>query len=260
MHCPASYPHQTWTSSAAATEPSPEVCDILTFARLRLGFHPDPMQEQLLTSTSRRVLLNCTRQWGKSTTTALRALWEADSKPKSLIICVAPSARQSGEFILKVKEFAALAGIRIRAGWLDNGSRILGLPASEARIRGFSAATLVIVDEAARVRDDLYLAVRPFLAVSNGSLWVLSTPLGERGFFHNLWTNGGLHWHRISVPATACPRISTEFLEEEREAQGDWKFRQEYLCEFAGGDDALFERESLLAALTRETTPLWVKS
>ncbi len=234
-----------------------EAGDILTFARERLRFEPDPMQARLLSFEGRRVLVNCTRQWGKSTTTAVRALFDAATKPKSLIICIAPCGRQSHEFIRKVREFAGVAGIRVRGEMLDNGSRIVGLPASEARIRGFSAATLVIVDEAARVPDELYLSIRPFLAVSNGSLWVLSTPLGERGFFHDLWKNGGERWERISVPATECPRIPAAFLEEERQAQGDWRFRQEYLCEFGGCEDALFERETLLASLTREVRPLW---
>jgi hypothetical protein len=47
-----------------------------------------------------------------------------------------------------------------------NGSRIVGLPGSEGTIRGFSAVSLLLVDEASRVPDELYLAVRPMLAVS----------------------------------------------------------------------------------------------
>jgi hypothetical protein len=51
-------------------------------------------------------------------------------------------------------------------------------------VRCFSPG-LVIVDEAARVPDDLYRAVRPMLAVSQGRLIALSTPFGQRGWFYD---------------------------------------------------------------------------
>jgi hypothetical protein len=53
---------------------------------------------------------------------------------------------------------------------------------TEKTIRGFSGAALLIVDEAARVDDALYYALKPMLAVSGGSLLMLSTPYGRRGF------------------------------------------------------------------------------
>ena len=46
----------------------------IDFARERLGFTPDPWQAQVLASRARRVILNCCRQSGKSTTAANLAL------------------------------------------------------------------------------------------------------------------------------------------------------------------------------------------
>ncbi len=60
----------------------------------------------------------------------------------------------------------------------------------------------------------------------------LSTPYGKRGFFWNAWARGGDDWKRIEVPAERIPRISAEFLEEERRALGSSWFRQEYGCSF----------------------------
>jgi hypothetical protein len=60
------------------------------------------------------------------------------------------------------------------------------LPGTEKTIRGFSGAALLIVDEAARVDDALYYAVKPMLAVSGGSLLMLSTPYGRRGGFFEI--------------------------------------------------------------------------
>jgi len=89
-----------------------------------------------------------------------------------------------------------------------------------------------VIDEAARVPDDLYYSVRPMLAVARGRTVLLSTPYGKRGFFYETWSNGGPTWHRIEVPASQVPRIAPEFLEDERRILGESWFRQEYCCSF----------------------------
>ncbi|HEV3255383.1 MAG TPA: hypothetical protein VG013_00755 [Gemmataceae bacterium] len=70
------------------------------------------------------------------------------------------------------------------------------------------------------------------LAVSHGRLVCLSTPYGKHGFFHETWANGGPDWERIEVRASQCPRITTEWLEEERRALSESYYRQEYECSF----------------------------
>src|SRR5215467_12406076 len=98
-----------------------------------------------------RGLLNCSRQWGKSTVSAAKALYTAWHEAGSLTLVVSPSARQSGEFLRKAEGFARRLGIRPRGDGdneislaLPNGSRIVGLPGAEATIRGFSAVSLVL--------------------------------------------------------------------------------------------------------------------
>jgi phage FluMu gp28-like protein len=228
-----------------------------------LGFTPDDNQARVLSTTIHRGILNCTRQWGKSAIAAAKAVHQAVSEPGSLTIVVSPSARQSGEFVRKAAGFARKLGIKTK-GDGDNeislafpsGSRIIGLPGTEATIRGFSAVSLLLVDEAARVDDDLYLAIRPMLAVSDGALWLMSTPHGKRGFFYEAWQNGGGDWERIRVPAPECPRISTKFLDEERKTMGDRWFRQEYLCEFTDSQFSVFDRDLLERALSDDVKPL----
>jgi hypothetical protein len=139
-----------------------------------------------------------------------------------------------------------------------NGSRIVGLPGTEGTIRGFSAVSLLVVDEASRVNDDLYLATRPMLAVSAGRLWLMSTPHGKRGFFYEAWENGGEEWERIRVRADQCPRISPKFLEEERATMGDRWFRQEYECQFEDEVSGVFARDLVVQAITDEVEPLWL--
>src|ERR671926_1745167 len=180
--------------------------DRAAFAK-RLDLEPDPWQEDLLRSTSDRVLLNCCRQSGKSTMSALIALHRALYYPGSLVLCLAPALRQSQELFGKVLGFyrdlgrpVSPQGERKLSLELENGSRIVTLPGSEKTIRGFSGTSLLIVDEAARVDDELYFAVRPMLAVSGGALMMLTTPYGKRGVFYEEWTEGH-GWDRYEVPA-----------------------------------------------------------
>src|SRR5262249_19191232 len=122
---------------------------------------------------------------------------------------------------------------------LANGSRVVSLPENEEGVRGFSSVGLLVIDEAARVSDELYFAVRPMLAVSGGRLVALSTPYGQRGWFFEEWQKGA-GWQRVKVTAGQCPRISAEFLEQERLSMGERWFRQEYECSFEDATDAVF--------------------
>jgi hypothetical protein len=236
--------------------------DRVAFARA-LGLEADPWQEQLLRSSSDRVLLNCCRQSGKSTMTAVIGLHRALYHPGSLILCLAPALRQSQELFAKVLGFyrdfdrpVPAHAERKLSLELENGSRIVTLPGTDKTIRGFSGATLLIVDEAARVDDELYFAVRPMLAVSGGALMMLSTPAGRRGVFFEEWTSGH-GWERYEVKAFECPRISEEFLEEERQALPSWVYRQEYECSFEELEDAVFTYEMVEQAVSSEVTPLF---
>jgi hypothetical protein len=207
----------------------------------------------------------CARQTGKSTVAALLALHTALYRSPALILLLAPALRQAqelfrsirglvgavGEATGKIKEESAL---RLE---MVNGSRVVTLPGTEATIRGFSSVSLLIVDEAARVPDELYHSARPMLAVSGGRLVLLSTPYGKRGFFYREWVDGGTAWCRVSVPATGCPRIATSFLEAERAVLGEWWFRQEYLCEFVDPLDSVFQHADIEAALDPLVLPLF---
>ena len=193
---------------------------------------------------------------------AVRAVHRAISVPGSLILLLSPCLRPSGEFLLKAEEFVSRLGIKVRSDGnnrssilFPNGSRIVGLPQNEAKVRGFSKVSLLLIEEAARVHDVLYRAMRPTLAVGNGDLWMMSTPNGQRGFFYEEWAHGGGEWERISVPATECPRIRPEILEQERRTGDDAWFRQEYMCEFGEIEGRTFSQESIDAAF-RDFEPM----
>jgi len=245
-------------------EPEMIYTDPVFFARHRLGWQPDPWQEQVLQSQGKRILLNCCRQSGKSTTAAVLALHRALYVRRSLVLLVSRSLRQSGELFKKVQDLLSLLPVRPKLDednklslQFANGSRIVSLPGSEETIRGFSGAALIIEDEAARVSDSLYLAIRPMLAVSQGRLILMSTPWGKRGHFHEAWENGGPSWERIHITAYDCPRISAEFLAEEKADMPENWFKSEYLGIFTDTEDSVFSYEHVMGALSDDVQPLF---
>ena len=238
--------------------------DASSFATLTLDFRPDPKQIALLDAPSHRVILNCSRQWGKSTITAIKALHQAWCFPKSEILVASPSERQSAEFLRKTERFIHRLDLPVRRDGANrrslafpNGSRIVGLPCAEATTRGFSGVNLLIVDEAAQIPDAYYHALRPTTSTTSGDIWLISTPYGQRGFFWDTWTHGPSQWFRLSVPAPECPRIPAAFLEEERQTLPERMFRQEYLCAFTATGDAVFSEDLLEAALCDDINPLF---
>jgi len=246
-----------WQDITGRFTRKPEVCpkkdtkDPIAFAR-SLDFHPDPVQEKVLLSKAAQIILLMGRQTGKSTVAALRAVWLAITKPGSQIITAGRVGRQSCELIGKVKAFLYRLNIQFHSDGhnahsivLKNGSRFVPSPGEHENIRGFSAIDLLIIDGAAYASDELYLALRPMLAVTNGSLILLSTPNGRRGFFSREWSSGSPDWDRFLHRTSECPRVSAEFLEREKSSQPDFYFRQEYDCDFTDPAGSLFSAARL---------------
>ncbi len=211
--------------------------DPVAFSR-SLGVEPDGWQARVLHSQAKRILLNCCRQAGKSTTFALRALHRAVYTPRALVLIVAPSWRQSAEVLRKVQDFLGVLPVPVHLATdsktevaIKNGSRIVSLPAGEAKIRGFSAVTELILDESGDVPDELYHAVLPMLIISRGTLLAGGTPKGRRGFFFDVWDKGGPGWDRIEAPWSECPRMNADEIAVQRVGLKE-KFSQEFECQF----------------------------
>jgi hypothetical protein len=225
---------------------------------------PDEWQARALRSTSPRLAFNASRQAGKTGVAAVLACHAALSAPGGLVLMLSPGLRQSQEAFRRVLDVYRAAGRPVLpetenrlALELANGSRVVALPGTERTIRGYAGVRLLVIDEAARVLDDLYASVRPMLAVSGGRLVTLSTPWGKRGWWYREWNEGGAGWDRYEVPATLVPRISASFLEEERRSLGDLFYASEYECRFVEPLDNVFSYQDIEAALDDGLLPLW---
>ena len=236
--------------------------DPALFFERAVGAPPDPWQAAFLRSRSPRSLLLCSRQSGKSTVVAAAALHELLYRPGSLVLCLAPSWRQSGELFRKATAMYLALGQPVKARSrsaaqmeLENGSRLVSLPGEDGTVRSFSSVSLLLIDEAARVPSSLYHAVRPMLAVSGGRLVALSTPWATMGWFFEAW-QAGEGWERVKVTADQCPRITPAFLAEERRDLPLAVYEAEYLCEFRDPAGSVFSVADIQNALSDEVEPL----
>lgn len=223
----------------------------------RAGLVPDPWQQRVLQSPAQTLLLCCARQVGKSTIVAMSIVAELLQAARTVVI-VTPSERQSKELYRKVLAFWRALGrpvphvsVQRTALELVNGSRLLALPGKADTIVGISAVNLLVADEAARVPDDVYNAVSPMLAASNGRLVALSSAKAKLGWWYGLWTLPAADdpdIERVTVLATECPRLSPAFLARERRRLGERIFNREYMCVFTDDESLAFRSEDIAAA------------
>jgi len=224
------------------------------FAREVLGFPANGIQAEVLDTHATRGILCCSRQWGKSTTVAAKAVHHVIFRPDAFAVVIAPNQRQSAELLRRMRNFLVKAGLEPRRDpairhslVLPGGQRILALPSNEDTVRGYSAVTLLIFDEAARVEDEVYLAALPFLAATDGQLWLMSTPKGKSGFFYTEWTSADSGRLRIHSTVEQATHFRRSFLDRQRQSKPVEMFREEYWCEFRDSEDQAFPRDSVRA-------------
>ncbi len=81
---------------------------------------------------------------------------------------------------------------------------------------------------------------------------LLSTPFGERGYFFEQFTGDNPIWERYKVTAEQCPRISPEFLEEQKVTLGERWYNQEYMCSFEDAMGQVFSTASIEKAFSED--------
>jgi len=231
-------------------EPAAKAEKTSEWAKDLLHFKPSEKQTEVLDIDAKYLILCCNRQWGKTTTIALKALHRAITIPDQTIVIISRTKLQAGILIDRACTYAVRLGHKIRRALghqfslqLPNGSKIFAVPHTTDTSVG-NTANVLIVDEAALVKDQVYFSVSPFVARTHGAIWLMSTPRRPAGFFHNIWTNGDQRWHRIFSTVKDCPDIDPDFLEMQKKID-EIKYRQDFDCEFLQPANRLFTEEMI---------------
>jgi hypothetical protein len=132
---------------------------------------------------------------------------------------------------------------------LVSGGLAVSLPGDRpAMLRGLSlrhdGPAVLIVDEASRVRDELWATISPMLAAAPAAQQILlSTPAGASG--QSTAPGPRVRTQRVQITADQCPRISAAHLAAERIRLGDALYRQEYFGAFVSAPGSVFDAEVL---------------
>lgn len=178
----------------------------------------DRWQERYLRAIKRReartILLLNSRQTGKSTSTACM-LYDCLVTGRFALV-VAPSQNQSRELVRRVWQYrnvdpSAPAVLTSNQTEIEvvGGGRIVVLPGSEATSRGYSNASVLVLEEACRIEDEVIHSVLPSVDEYEGVVCAITTPGDVSTWFRDMWDddNDAL---KIMAKATDMPRMAAK--------------------------------------------------
>ena len=213
-------------------------------------------QKNFLEDESNRTIFVTSRQAGKSTITSIKALRKAWCFDDQVILVVSRTSRQSkllsNRMLQMVNKEPLIRSDIVKSNTeeikFENGSVIYSLPGSPDTIRGYSA-NCVIVDEAAFVSDDVFTAIEPTLATTNGDFIVLSSPYKREGYFWRAWNSS--FWSKHRVTCYENPLVTENFIEEFKKSHTMTEFRREMLAEFVDDESEAYITSELLKRAMR---------
>jgi hypothetical protein len=222
------------------------------------GEQPLDWQEYYLRETRDSIILKG-RQVGASTAGSVVAIRRARYWPGSLVAIVSPSLKQSTEVKERAKDGLLALGehlVKDSASTLElrNRSRIMSLPGSSKSVRGWSA-DLLIIDEAAFLEEETFVAARATVAATGGRTIVQSTPMGPYGSFYDLWSEDDDRWAKFRVRSDEVSSIDHSFLARERATMTPEKYTQEYEADFVNPGLGLIDPKRLAALTGEEPVP-----
>jgi phage FluMu gp28-like protein len=207
-----------------------------------------PYQLRWLSDRSRFKIGLQARQTGKSFAVSLEAADDAAATGQTWVM-LSRGERQSKELIEKAQmhckayQVAASAidedvykvdgnEYKLLQIVLNNGAKIIGLPANPDTARGFSAN--VILDEFAIHKDSDKIWTALYGTITRGyKLRVVSTPMGKSNKFYSLWSgNNSYSKHFTDIYKAVEEGLTVDITELRTGLDDEEAWAQEYECQF----------------------------
>jgi len=215
---------------------------------------PFDYQKDFLLDESKRIAFRSGRQVGKTTCCAIKAIHHALNGEKRVVVILSPSLRQSSLMFRKVRAYLkhdlvydlleSESNTRVS---FKNGSEIHCLPGNNPdTVRGFSP-TMKIDDEAAFIKDEVYVASDPSIIATKGIHVMTSTPFGKRGRFYQAFNSDA--WSKYHIKSIRSPLITKDDLKSAKAEKTELEFKQEYEGEFLEEMDTYFPRDLVLSCV-----------
>jgi len=199
---------------------------------------------------SKRVIGIFSRQSGKTTMMSLFPIYKGTQTDNYKILVIAPTDRQAGELLSRVRGFCENSGLikpfiksnTQREIVFTNDSYIRAMPTGDFghNIRG-QTADLIILEESSYLKTSIVnQVIIPMIAATNGSIIQIGTPFFKNHFYESSLSE---YYKVHKYDYTFCPRISEEFIAEQKKNLTSMEFSMEYMAEFIDETDCFFSSE-----------------
>ena len=237
-------------------------------------FNLDSWQKEFIECKTHKILVSG-RQTGKSEAAAIDNGEFAANNPNTVCLLISKTERQAEELLTKTLRYVGdnYKGM-IKHGLhkpiksrfeLTNGSKVISLPTGQSG-EGIRFLTIhkLTCDEAQLCNPEIFTAVTPMLLTTGGTISLLGTPQGKKGYFYECFLNKLNQFKVIHVNSEEVIKnrpISESWpewrktaalahLEQERSRMSEKQFAQEYLGQFIEDLYNLFSDEIIKQTLT----------
>lgn len=201
-----------------------------------------------------RLVLISPRQVGKSLLLTQLLLYAALNHAKSTSIAVSPVNRQNVKLFNAIKEMVIKSPLTLACNESKmeisfiNGSKIVFISAESgdyARGNTVTKGGILVVDEAAFVKDSFYGIMLPYVNVSRAPIIVSSTPRFKSGIYYQWYSNAitkKSHYYVVNAINYDLSFFrSEETLEDYRNSMSPALFKSEMLGQWLDAEDSVFK-------------------
>ena len=215
-----------------------------------IGWQNDLVREFLSLKKDERLVIKKCRQVGCSFTFAQILFYVAINRPRSTSIYITTTNSAARKFFTDMGEFCKESSlVSLNSSLLEmtfwNGS-IIYFKSSESQLRGISCKRggIMVVDECAFLKSDIWTSILPFTTVSKANTLIASTPWTKRGMYYTFYEralSGDPGYHLIDTRDYDLSYfISEEQREEYRKILSPQAFRTEIDGEFMDSTSGVF--------------------
>ena len=216
------------------------------------GYVPRESQKEMFASPARFMAVDAGRRWGK-TVTGLNWLLDGVCKEGGVSWWIAPVYSQSRMAFRKLLSaakagngegaFSSVSHGELRMVFINGASIEFKSADNPDNLRG-EGLSRVVIDEAARVRREVFEeVVRPAVSDTGGRILFISTPKG-RNWFYDIWTKGqdGLQpdYKSWKFPTADNPKVGPDDIAQAQQSLPQDVFNQEYMAEFLEDSAGVF--------------------
>ena len=232
-----------------------------------IGWQNDLVREFLKLDKDERLVVKKCRQVGCSFTFAQILFYVAINKRKSTSIYVTTTNSAARKFFTDMADFCKSSPlVTLNYSMLEmtfwNGS-IIYFKSSESQLRSLSCKRggILVVDECAFLKSDIWTSILPFTTVSRANTLIASTPWSKRGMYYTFYEralSGDPGYHLIDTKSYDLSWfISEEQKEEYRKILSPQAFRTEIEGEFMDSTSGVFGDYQRVLFSPEDKDPVW---